>query len=162
MVWCRRATPQEDFLWTAQALRQQLSLPLYLFLSLNLYIFLSQPLHLSPWMYLCTSGVVQAGHAPGGLPLDCSGIKAAAFSTPLSLPLSIPLHLPFSTPLSLPSTSVPVVWCGRATPQEDFLWTAQAFRQQLSLPLSLTLYLFLSQPLYLSLDVPLYQWSGAV
>ncbi len=64
--------PQEDFLWTAHALRQQLSLPLYLFLSLSLFLFLSQPLYLSLDV-LCTSGVVQAGHAPGGLPLDCSG-----------------------------------------------------------------------------------------
>ncbi len=39
--------PQEDFLWTAQALRQQLYLPVYLFLSLSLFLFLSQPLYLS-------------------------------------------------------------------------------------------------------------------
>jgi hypothetical protein len=65
MVWCSIATPLEDFLWTAQALRQQLYLPLYL----SLYLYPS----ISPRMSLCTSGVVQAGHAPGGLPLDRSG-----------------------------------------------------------------------------------------
>ncbi len=58
-----------------------------------------------------------------------------------------------------------MVWCRQATPQEDFLWTAQTLRQQIYLPLylylSLFLYLFLSQPLYLSLDVPLYQWCVA-
>ncbi len=76
--------PQEDFLWTAQAFRQQLYLPLYLFLSLSLYLFPSLYASISPWMYLCT-----------------------------------------------------MVWCSIATPQEDFLWTAQALRQQLSLPLYL-------------------------